>query len=103
MTSIGDRIKHLRTERGLTLRALATHLGIQHGSIAKWESGRTEPATKHRASLAIFFNVSEVWLAFGFEPADAETQRLARRIQNLSKTDRASVLILIKSFEAPKI
>ena len=36
---IGENIKRVRLERGLTQEEVATHLGISFQSISKWERG----------------------------------------------------------------
>ena len=36
---IGENIKRMRRERGLTQEEIASHLGISFQSISKWERG----------------------------------------------------------------
>lgn len=38
--ALGRRISEARTRAGLTLRALATRLGVDHSTLANYESGR---------------------------------------------------------------
>jgi repressor LexA len=40
--TMGDRIKELRTEAGMTQEELADKLGMQKSAIAKYENGRVE-------------------------------------------------------------
>lgn len=42
--SVGDSIKALRTERGLTIRELATRTGLSAAAISRWESGQRVPS-----------------------------------------------------------
>lgn len=61
--NIGDIIKRLRKERGLTQEQLGNIIGVQKSAIAKYESGRVE--NLKRASiekLANYFGVSPSYL-----------------------------------------
>ena len=42
--SVGDSIKALRTERGLTIRELAARTGLSAAAISRWESGQRVPS-----------------------------------------------------------
>lgn len=54
---IGNRIKSLRTERGITQEALAEYIGISYQAISKWETGTTMPDISLLPKLAAFFGV----------------------------------------------
>ena len=41
--NIGNQIKTLRAERGWTQGVLAAKLGVNQGTISRWESGDVEP------------------------------------------------------------
>ena len=61
---IKDRLKELRTERGITMDLLAYdmnakyQININKGHISKWESGKNDPSLRHAAYLAEYFDVS---------------------------------------------
>jgi DNA-binding transcriptional regulator YiaG len=42
-TTLGEKIKQCRIREGLSLRRLARELGIDPGTIANWERGRSNP------------------------------------------------------------
>ena len=42
-TAIGEQLKHRREQLGLTLRAMATRLGVVQSTLCRWESGEREP------------------------------------------------------------
>ncbi len=44
--TIGETIRRLRKEKGLTQDALADALEISRQAVAKWESGRVPPPPK---------------------------------------------------------
>lgn len=58
-----DRIKELRTERGLSQGALATALKYTQSNVSEWEQGRVEPKISALRAIANYFNVSIDYLA----------------------------------------
>ena len=55
MTMIGETIRYLRNERGLTQAALAKEIGVSQKAIDYWERGVNEPVASNILSLAVFF------------------------------------------------
>ena len=55
MTKIGDQIKYLRKERGLTQKALALQSGLSFSFINQVESGKESIRLDALARLAIAF------------------------------------------------
>lgn len=55
---IGEIIKELRTERGLSQAALAKEIGVSQKAVDYWERGINEPKASYIAALAEFFGVS---------------------------------------------
>lgn len=55
---IGENIKKVRLERGLTQEEVATHLGISFQSISKWERGDGYPDITMLPVLADYFGTS---------------------------------------------
>lgn len=47
MDSIPARLRSIRESRGLTLRALADAVGVQHSAISKWERGDNDVGLQH--------------------------------------------------------
>ena len=43
MEKFGERIRELRTNRGLTIYELAMRLGISRNTLTSWERGEKEP------------------------------------------------------------
>lgn len=64
MTIIGERIKQLRTEKGLSQDDLAKHLNLKNRStLGTWEtSDKASPDYETLKRLAAFFNVSTDYL-----------------------------------------
>lgn len=56
--SFSERLKHLRTSRKLTQRALAEILSYGSTAISNYESGRNEPSIADLTKIAEYFDVS---------------------------------------------
>lgn len=61
--TLGQKIKRLRTERGLTQKELADQLHVTFQTISKWESDTNEPDFTTLKEIANFFNVSLDFIA----------------------------------------
>lgn len=53
-----DRLKDLRTKRGLSQRNLGDIIGVTHATINMYESGKRTPEVEKLEALCDFFNVS---------------------------------------------
>lgn len=60
--NIGETIKELRTERGISQNALARQIGVSQKAIDYWERGINEPKASYVSALAQFFGVSADFL-----------------------------------------
>ncbi len=59
MERFGEKLHTLRGQRGLTVRQLASALGIKSSSyISKLEKGTKIPSTPLLLKISLFFNVS---------------------------------------------
>ena len=55
----GTKLHRLRTERGMTLQALAEELGLKsHGYISELEAGKKIPMVDFVLQVARYFNVT---------------------------------------------
>lgn len=54
----GEKVRSLRTERGLTQEKLADFLGVSFQAVSKWERGDTVPDIYMLPSIASFFGVT---------------------------------------------
>lgn len=62
MSDFCERLKKLRTDKGLSQRALAQAIGYKQSAVAAWETGRTEPPVIMLIQLADFFRVTVDYL-----------------------------------------
>lgn len=63
--SIGQRIKKLRGELGLSQRALGKKCNISDSSVALWETGQTEPKGQNLMKVAKVLKTTPEWLSSG--------------------------------------
>lgn len=56
--NIGEKIKTLRQQNGLSQESLANKLSVSRQAITKWETNRGIPDIENLKSLSILFNVS---------------------------------------------
>ena len=56
--TLGERIKELRREKGITQEELGNAIGKTKGSIASYESDRRKPSLEVIEEIADYFNVT---------------------------------------------
>lgn len=57
MDAIGEKIRELRTRRGLSVTGLAAELDVSRQTVINWEKGKSVPSPELMYSLCKFFNV----------------------------------------------
>ena len=57
-----ERLKELREDKGLSLKALGTAIGVSDIAISRWENLKRIPNIEVLALLADFFNISADYL-----------------------------------------
>ncbi|MBQ8428192.1 MAG: helix-turn-helix transcriptional regulator [Clostridia bacterium] len=62
MKTLGETIKELRVEKGLTQPQLAETIGVSKGMISIWEHDVNEPKATHVKNLAIALGTSADYL-----------------------------------------
>lgn len=82
---IKDRIRELRTSKGLTLKDFAGEIGVSPTSASLYESGKQNPGKKTIARICEVFGVDQEWLTG--EGKKLDDQRVASEIE-VKKTAR---------------
>lgn len=59
---MGEKLRSLRSERGLTLKEVSLELGINLMTYAHYEHGDREPSIEMLKKLCIFYDVSADYL-----------------------------------------
>lgn len=87
--TFGKRLKKIREERGLSQETLAIALGVSRETISKYEREERFPSLDRAISIAIFFNVSLLYLA-------GLTDHEYLDLSTLDDATRADILFLVK-------
>ena len=80
-STMGTRIKSVRTENKLTQQAFADRTGISRGALANYEVDRNEPIDAVITLICREFSINESWLRYGTGEMKTETtqrQKLTR-------------------------
>lgn len=72
-TTIADNVRSGRVEKGLTQAQLAHLVGVDVGSVSRWERGLVMPTLENLVGLAVAFGRDAAW--FYVDHAGAEIAR----------------------------
>lgn len=67
----GERVKMMRTLRGLTRSEFAKQLGVSTALVSAYEVGKREPSMKNLIALTQILNIEADWL-LGISPQTSE-------------------------------
>lgn len=56
--NVGEKIRELRVERGLSQAQLAKKIGVSQKAVDYWERGVNEPKASYIIALVRFFDIS---------------------------------------------
>ena len=62
MGKFAERLKELRTEKGITQDKLAEETGLSQAALANWENGKRSPNALAIITLAKYFGVTTDYL-----------------------------------------
>ncbi|MFB5762287.1 helix-turn-helix domain-containing protein [Paenibacillus medicaginis] len=65
MSSIGERIREIRKERGLTQVVFGEMMGVSHSHISKIEANKESPSDTLMKLICLDLGVNETWLRTG--------------------------------------
>ncbi len=71
MIGVGERIRRIREERGLSIKEFAEAIGISAKKLEEFEKGISRPCDATLVYIAKRFNVDYRWLALGEREAVA--------------------------------
>lgn len=104
-TTLGERLRRLRAERGWSQAQLATKLGIHQKQVSGYERGIHVPQTELLIRIAETFGVSLDYLAFADRDntdhasiADRELLEKLQALDQLPDTDRAIVKSVLDTY-----
>lgn len=71
MIGVGERIRKVREERGMSIQEFAKAIGISERKLEEFERGISRPCDATLVYIAKRFNVDYRWLALGEKEAVA--------------------------------
>jgi len=93
----GEKVRSLRTERGLTQEKLADFLGVSFQAVSKWERGDTVPDIYMLPSIASFFGVTtDFLLNYDVNREKDITQYEEKYYQLWRECDSQALVVLMK-------
>lgn len=75
MNKIGERLRSLREEKGISMNELEDSISASRGSVNKWEKGSI-PGGKYLIALSDYFQVSTDYILKGEDEISKETEFL---------------------------
>lgn len=99
-STFGQRVKKLRTEKGLTQIQLADRLYISESYIALIEADKRNPSMDIVTKLADFFHVTSDYLVKGtpIDTVEKSTKEWSELIKGRSDREIQHAMELVKSF-----
>ena len=93
MSNMGERLRMLRKERGMTLDEVSSRIGMQKSNLSKYERGENENMKRSTiAALAQLFDVSVPYL-LGYTD---ERHPLAELYSRLNDENKATIKSMIE-------
>lgn len=94
MNILKNRLKQLRTEKGLTLDDIQKQTGINRSTYNNYESGKTEPKLETWMKLSSFFNVPLAYLQGRSDVKDPlwDRDRLVHALTELNQEETFKLL-----------
>ncbi|MFO7169682.1 MAG: helix-turn-helix transcriptional regulator [Chloroflexota bacterium] len=71
VATVGARLRAARLRAGLTVRAAAQQVGVDHTALVRYESGTTQPTLERLAALARLYGTTPAALLASSEAAAA--------------------------------
>lgn len=92
LSTIGERLAHLRAARSLSLKELASRCSIPYADLLRVEHGGGQPEPAAASRICRFFHTTEEYLTMGEEPAPASIRALYfRYYSDLSEAQRTAM------------
>lgn len=86
--NIGNKIKQLRKERGITQEELAGNIGISFQAVSKWENGIALPDITIVPALANYFGVStDELFDFSLQKTESEIEKIKAEACKFRESD----------------
>ena len=82
--NIGNKIKELRKQRGITQEQLADSIGVSFQAVSKWENNIALPDITLAPALASYFGVSmDILFDFNLQEIEDKAFAIAKKAGNI--------------------
>jgi len=102
MLPIGDILKRLRKEKGLSLRALGSRVNISFNTLSAYERNTVQPTIENCYTLSKFFEVPIEYFILGEKSKkdfhDIKLLELFNDVDSLNGEDRVVIKNYIKKY-----
>lgn len=98
---MGNRIKEIRLDRGLSQRQLADRIGTTKATISKWEKGQRQLTLEKMYRLARGLECHHVELIDDTGPVSEEETELLKTYRGLSEDERPIALRMFTAMGRP--
>lgn len=97
METVGERIRHIRKDKGMTQKEFAEKIGISRSTLAGYETNQIEPSLNVIFKMAIKFDVPASYflrtMNIGFPSLDDNSDILTRIDELMKLVSREDVTI----------
>ena len=100
--AFGQRLKDLRKRKALTMKEVASSLGVQPNHYGKYEAGMHLPPIEKVVALGEMFSVSLDYLILGktSEQTELTNTGLAERLRRIQEFDRRELEVTAELLDA---
>ena len=98
MLKIGNRIRTIRKQKGITGEDLANRLSVTKSTISGWENNRYQPSIDVLIELSIIFNCT-VDSLLDINTDDSEKNKLLEIFNNLDEEKKKALLYFAEFLE----
>ena len=85
---LAQRLKQLRTDKGINQIQLAEEMSVTQGTVGKWETGKRVPDAQMLRKLAAYFDITVDYLL----GSNSALVLLTRRFSGLPETDKDELI-----------
>lgn len=80
MNTIGEKIKYIRHDKGLTQAEFGENIGLSKQAVSNVENNLSNPSIDFLSKLIVYYNINSNWLIAGFgEPYNLKTSANTRK------------------------
>ena len=104
LSTIGSRIKAIRTEQGLSQAKFAAAISVKQPSVVAWEKDQSTPLAPYIEKISSIYHIYPEWIQTGEGPMHIPLSRAEQAVAVVTRTmihapesDRARLIELITS------